>query len=382
MTITLGEAMAEKDEPASVSGRIPRYTGSLDASLPGENIVFVERQGDDKWVAVQENPDGSHHEAIGNTEALARRSAALRGITAQQGSNASIVAEQETPAVRYLRWKKDLRFLLRSQQQAVDVLIHELLERQDPPKSDNSSLLLMVQAIGMSLGSIYALSKYKSLSIRDTYSVGRSVLETSINAAYMVIGGPNVTKKAEQHALQKYYRNLGRESTIGLFRYETRWSGTIDRKAIDGLDEALAAYTDRRGKEVREWTPESVDERIALISEKSKEAGLLLGAARHGIYRQSSEILHGTLFGVRSFWLPSLTSTMPINGDEMTETLFEQFLTVFLGTYFAVDALLLVCEKMFYIKTLGEMRSELESKLRSFDFLKETASHSPDIHKG
>ena len=60
------------------------YTTSLDAKLPGENIIMVSEQHAPegqpcKWVAVQRYPKGTYgHAAIAHTEPLARRIAALR----------------------------------------------------------------------------------------------------------------------------------------------------------------------------------------------------------------------------------------------------------------------------------------------------------------
>lgn len=60
----------------------PTYTASLDAAIPGENITQVRlltygHPDGDKWEAVQ-YPGGRKLTARGNTEALARRIAALR----------------------------------------------------------------------------------------------------------------------------------------------------------------------------------------------------------------------------------------------------------------------------------------------------------------
>ncbi len=56
----------------------PHYTTSLDAKLPGENIVKTELCSGE-WVAYHD--PGEHHPYVkgyGHTEALARRGAALR----------------------------------------------------------------------------------------------------------------------------------------------------------------------------------------------------------------------------------------------------------------------------------------------------------------
>jgi hypothetical protein len=59
--------------------RAPHYTRSLDASLPGEDILFALRsKSRGKWAAVQRSFGGREVLAWGATEALARRLAALK----------------------------------------------------------------------------------------------------------------------------------------------------------------------------------------------------------------------------------------------------------------------------------------------------------------
>jgi len=59
--------------------RAPHYTRSLDASLPGEDILFVMRsKARGKWAAVQRSFGGREVLAWGATEAVARRLAALK----------------------------------------------------------------------------------------------------------------------------------------------------------------------------------------------------------------------------------------------------------------------------------------------------------------
>lgn len=57
------------------------FTRSLDAALPGENIVFSMFSGEKNlWVSVQRDPDGQEFVSWAATEPLSRRAAALRSI--------------------------------------------------------------------------------------------------------------------------------------------------------------------------------------------------------------------------------------------------------------------------------------------------------------
>jgi hypothetical protein len=75
---------------------------------------------------------------------------------------------------------------------------------------------------------------------------------------------------------------------------------------------AVAAFTTKKGREITQWTPENVEERIKAVGTKHgprAEGGLMFGL--FAIYRHGSEIAHGSLFGA----LYSLGLTLP-GGDE------------------------------------------------------------------
>jgi hypothetical protein len=71
---------------------IPQYTGSLDANVPGENIVCIQYDDSSKkWVAINRNEQGLLHVGVGNTEALARRIAGLKAFAARDAATSTPV---------------------------------------------------------------------------------------------------------------------------------------------------------------------------------------------------------------------------------------------------------------------------------------------------
>lgn len=60
---------------------IPDYTTSLDAKLPGEDIVHVYERSDGRWAAIQRHGE---EWADANTEVLARRCAILKAKEAEE----------------------------------------------------------------------------------------------------------------------------------------------------------------------------------------------------------------------------------------------------------------------------------------------------------
>lgn len=92
----IGELRPETVE-IIVGEMVTPYTRSLDAGIPGENIVFSMYSGaKGKWVSVHRNSAGHEFVAWAATEILSRRAAGLRGL-------AEIVAEGgEADVVRFV----------------------------------------------------------------------------------------------------------------------------------------------------------------------------------------------------------------------------------------------------------------------------------------
>jgi len=86
-----------------VGNEVRSFTDSLDAALPGENVVlamYSPRRG--QWAALHRAADGQEILAWAGTEILARRAAALRALlAAERGADAATeAAPRRVPAGR------------------------------------------------------------------------------------------------------------------------------------------------------------------------------------------------------------------------------------------------------------------------------------------
>jgi hypothetical protein len=65
---------------------VPDFTSSLDAKVPGENIIYVDRIAETgEWFCVSEAHDGAMFTARGKTEPTSRRAAGLRTLAHLKG---------------------------------------------------------------------------------------------------------------------------------------------------------------------------------------------------------------------------------------------------------------------------------------------------------
>jgi len=230
------------------------------------------------------------------------------------------------------------RELLQAQTRAIDALIHELHPLDT--SGDDVAIrvpILMLQAVGVSVHSVLALTLERDMAIRDCFGIARAAVETAVNAAFIAVSGTPMAKKAVRHMRQKRWRDLRRQGNVGDHRVTVSRDVGLEVDDVPDLREALDEYTNKRGDEVRDWTPENLEKRISAISDRHRRAGLCLGVASFAIYRPASELLHGTYYGVNLFWQGSRDAPAR-NRDEFDELwVTEHFVTLLTALFFAVS---------------------------------------------
>lgn len=256
------------------------------------------------------------------------------------------------------------RDLLHAQTRAIDTLIHELHALD--ADGDHEAIrvpLLMLQAVGVSVHSVLSLTRDRDMGIRDCFGIARSAVETAINAAFIAASGPGMANKAVRHMRQKRWRDLRRQGQVGDQRITVARDINLEIDDLPGLREALAEYTNKRGAEVRDWTPENLEQRIAAISAGHRRAGLCLGVASFAVYRAASELLHGTYYGVNLFWQGSRDA--PARGREEFDELWvtEHFVTLLTALFFAVSGAIDTLAAVHALGGHSQHQDELSQKL-------------------
>jgi hypothetical protein len=131
-----GSAVAKK----IIKSQIPHFTGSLDARVPGEEIVFVQRiDGTGRWLAFSKASDGSIFHSDGATEPLARRGAGLLTFAHLQERADGTIAGQTSEEIISAKME------LRRELQKLILSIKE--SNQDfPPQYPKSILIIELRA--------------------------------------------------------------------------------------------------------------------------------------------------------------------------------------------------------------------------------------------
>lgn len=158
--------------------------------------------------------------------------------------------------------------------------------------------------------------------LRETFVLARMAFETLLNANFVFASGEEMARRAELHSLQKSYRDLKRSLETNFMTVEIAFSGREEVSSINSpeLEEALDMFTNKRGREITKWTPETVKQKIEIINQKYGEkigGGLLVSS--FAIYRHASDIIHGTYFSI----LYSIGATMPSGPPKIAEDIHE-----------------------------------------------------------
>lgn len=159
----------------------------------------------------------------------------------------------------------------------------------------------LLDSISESAESLRTLAS--SLKLRDSYVIARVIYETSVNACFLLTNPEAISERAHAHAKQKALRNLTRAIELaGDVIFEFKPQGAEEFLGNSQHQAWLSEFTSRSGREITSWTPENVQQRLEAVYLKfgeSKTRGLAFGLL---LYRNASEIAHGTLFGTLFSW--------------------------------------------------------------------------------
>lgn len=239
-------------------------------------------------------------------------------------------------------------------------------------------LVPMLQAPGSSSHSIVNLSEKPGLQTRDCFSVSRSVVELAVNICYILASGEEAAERAERHAEQKFFRDLERESAIGSQTIRLKFGGQGELEMPSEIREMISEFTARSGRE-KGWTDLSVDARCEEVGQKLGEQVLTpLHWARFAVYRHSSEILHGTLFGVLFF--PGFTDPTgrPTSVSDWLARIAQQNLMILMSAALAITAVLRALASSLDVPHLAASANNLMDELHAAPWLTQASTARND----
>lgn len=156
----------------------------------------------------------------------------------------------------------------------------------------------LLRSLEISSSSILKLTQKTNEHIRDCYSIARSVVETSINLAFIAAGGLPAAEEARKHSLRRSYQDLDKKLVSGTLIARIPATALDDPKRHEEMLSTLKALEVDITVKRKEWTPLSVPKRLESLSIKlGDDVTSLLVHSYLLIYQDASEVLHGSVYG-------------------------------------------------------------------------------------
>lgn len=245
-----------------------------------------------------------------------------------------------------------LRAVLLSQKNHIDELIRRLESLESPPSHWGTDVtrvtMPMLVGIAASLQSVLRLTETRDMGIRDLYGVARSLHELAVNSSYIAATGRETALLAERHAFQKHYRTLARKGQVG---------ARPNMPETPGLAEALAEFTNKKNREIADWVQADIASRITTIRRLDHDAAMCLSGSIADIHKTSSEISHGSYYGVYYFWCSS--GSLSPSEQPFAEIWDEHFGRIFSTSFSATQGMLRLYAKLLEIPELSRAQIDV-----------------------
>lgn len=249
-----------------------------------------------------------------------------------------------------------------------DLIYPEREENTKVQGSVNSAILSLMQGVTSSANTILYLSESAGLHTRDCYGIARSIFETSLNICYIIAAGEKVAHDALAHSRAIAIKDLKRESRVGQSIINVSY---VD---VDGLSIPPEIKTDLRKFETKKgkgksWTNLSVDARILFVGNKlGKRLNKTLHMARFMIYKHSSEILHGSVFGCNHFLGTHFAQSKEKLASEFNNSIAQQHELILICCICSLSSIVDSFHHKYGFKNLYDVNRNLLSDLKSNDY--------------
>ncbi|APQ14587.1 hypothetical protein BJP27_22890 [Pseudomonas oryzihabitans] len=160
---------------------------------------------------------------------------------------------------------------------------------------------------GQSLNTILKSSKERGIPVRDLYPVARGVVEGFINAAFFITQPVEDSQRALKHKDYVAWKHTNR--VVGSGRFAFTLSSCKDPK-----ETRERLFPEFSGKGQSSWSALDAPAKIDRIGRSVQFSGGALLGAYGLIYAVSSEIIHGSVYGMSYFMTAHNAGEMAVDG--------------------------------------------------------------------
>jgi hypothetical protein len=147
---------------------------------------------------------------------------------------------------------------------------------------------------GQSVNTILAGSDKLGIPVRDLYPIARAVVEGFINASFFVTQPVEVSERAIKHKEYAAWKHSNRSIGNGDFAFVLRTGPDPQATAAELFPEFVGPGRDS-------WTSLDAPSKINRVGKVAGRSGGALLGAYAIVYAVSSEIIHGSVYGMSYF---------------------------------------------------------------------------------
>lgn len=207
----------------------------------------------------------------------------------------------------------ELRTVITTQLELLNLILYVLAEGPATYKRERFACVLEVDTAravaavsmgaGQSLNTILENSTTSGIGVRDLYPIARAVVEGFINAAFFATQPVEVAQRALKHCSYAAWKHHNRIIGTGDFMFSI--GDDPDPKAT-----IAQRFPEFSGKGQDSWSNLTAPAKIDRIGKVSPASGGAFLGAYGGIYAVSSEIIHGSVYGM-SYFMGMARNTEP-----------------------------------------------------------------------
>lgn len=201
--------------------------------------------------------------------------------------------------------------------------------------------------------------------VNESYILGRSFLERLITYTYLISCDEEEYERYLAYTKHKQYRVLNRSFVAGNSEALLRWPGSIDLAKNPDLKRAVDMFTSEKGKPKTRWTSQTLSQMLQSIASKCAiETGYLMLAVLW-IYDDSSEALHGTLYG-SIFHIGIFEGNIPSSKEELNQQWNERSSALLLSLGTCVHTLI---QSFNLIEAIPAILTDSDDNLKAISLL-------------
>ena len=211
---------------------------------------------------------------------------------------------------------------------------------------------------------------YKKNCLKDCFVLSRHYIETIINIGFICATKETSIKKSYSYSIQRSFRDKNRDLKINSKLHKIIYGNEEFLKKLgqnEIIKQSLEEYTTSHGKEITKWTKETIKEKIEIIDKIYGDyVSDLLTFAFFSIYKDSSEIIHGSYYGFLLFsGLVDQSPTSFKTTDEfikhITKNEIDSMKLFFLLLSISIVSIIIILQKEFNLNyDINEFKELLE----------------------